>query len=696
MRWTVLVVLLLSTAAATPVAEDDSGDVSSSLGAPAPGTMAEIDLVSLDVLEDPQAVHLRVGVQDLNDDSEAGMLAVAVELDFQHNGAHFHIYIGRNNVFGSDEYFSFMSAVDPATGRSSGLGQLDLEVDTEEDTFTVSIPRMLLRDGSGAPPFPGRALDDLVVTSYANRITRGGFNIMGVEAADGHYTDRMPDDGTARFQFELGVRQSGVAALASEEPFRASNGEATTYVFKVRASNDGAETAGFRFNASSVPNNWDISLPDGVVEIGANRAITVPVIVSTAFAHNHGSTESFILEMEHIQDRSSVGRVELGVHYPLIPQPAGHHDTLWVHALSDEQDPFSLLNAAFGGAGVDAYVNALEDDDRANEPPIPGYRCGFGLQGDTPSPTMGYCWDLPLDPGLQLGLDFDLLRTGTADLQFSSELPMSAATVSGEVVYRAPFEGSTGDPGPPGGPQPQPERIVLAIINGSATKDVSSNTGFELTIHPTPESDFIPYVAGASLSVVLRIEATRADNPFFGPSTLAPTLSSGGRFTLPLNEYADPVEDVVSIGTVGLTFAAVTEQERRINPGETAIFKALLENAGNATEVDINIIGANRAWATLLTASSVVVDGSSEVIVAVAVPEDASNGEVADLIVEASNVEDIEDKSLIRFVATVDDSEDLPDEAETAAALTGSADKQSPGLPVLALLGALAIALRRK
>jgi hypothetical protein len=62
--------------------------------------------------------------------------------------------------------------------------------------------------------------------------------------------------------------------------------------------------------------------------------------------------------------------------------------------------------------------------------------------------------------------------------------------------------------------------------------------------------------------------------------------------------------------------------------------------------------------------------------VAVSAPADAVDRETADLIIEVTNLNDIEDRSLIRFVAVVDSTEDLLDEGKQADLLSGRTDKK--------------------
>jgi hypothetical protein len=196
--------------------------------------------------------------------------------------------------------------------------------------------------------------------------------------------------------------------------------------------------------------------------------------------------------------------------------------------------------------------------------------------------------------------------------------------------------------------------MTLGQINGSVRKDVARSTNFELQFHPLPESDFIAYVPGAAIFMDITLSPVCPGNPLFGPQPSLPMMAPGGTIQRPLNEYADPVTDIVDIGEVGLSLEALGDQERRVHRGETVIFKEKLLNSGNATGVEIDIVGAARDWARMLSPVALRAVAEQDILVAVSAPADAVDRETADLIIEVTNLNDIEDRSLIRFVAVVD------------------------------------------
>lgn len=99
------------------------------------------------------------------------------------------------------------------SGFRSELESPEVAVNIDEDTLQFTILRSQLRDALGAPPFPGRSLENFVASSYGNRLTRGDANFNGDRFDDGHWSDRMPNLGVAGpLILELGVQQDGALA----------------------------------------------------------------------------------------------------------------------------------------------------------------------------------------------------------------------------------------------------------------------------------------------------------------------------------------------------------------------------------------------------------------------------------------------------------------------------------------------------
>lgn len=709
-RWLPLLLLLPAfplglAQAESAMGEDPAGDVQSNMGLPPSPGVAEIDLRSFMLVEDAAAFHFTVQVEKIESESEPDMLASAFGVTFTHGDSRFQAYMMRSNLLGTGDFMGQIRIFDEGFGRYVNIGATEVTPDFAGNAVTMHVPREYLRDESGAAPHPGRTLTDFAVSSYGDRIMEGTFiNFSGEEVSLPHYEDRLPDTGVLDAVHEVvyGVTSSGHLSFRSPEPFRASNGEATTFIFDVVAINDGDAEDRVHFEATRFPAQWEVTLPPDMT-LDAQSAVEVPVIVRTAFAHSHGGTESFILSMKSGNDAAAVGRIEIGVHYPLIPQPAGHHDTLWLHSIDHSDEPVSFvlataLSTALSQTGLlqDVYMNALEEDERADETPSEGRKCSLMI-GDADYPVgTGYCWDIPLEPGLQLGLDFDVTRNGSLTVTIESMAPMPAVSLQGELLYYAPpEEPDTGGP-------PfffRRETTVLATIERSDPVDLltgGSHT-FEVDVVPAPEADYIAYKRGAAMELQIRVNTLRPDTWIYGPALPAPTMAGGASMRLPLNEYADPVGELVSLKDDGLRVRALTQQEKPVNPGKTVVFQASVENRGNATDVGVGIIGSHRDWVRLLTPAELRLTQGANATVAIAVtpPAGSSHGDSADLVLQFANLKDITNRSLLRFVATVDTEQELEDESALADQLANDVGKRSPA-PALWLAPLAVLWLRRR
>ncbi len=682
--------------------DDGANDVKNPAGLPGIPGLEAVDLRAFNVREDAKSFHFDITVESLEKDLQPGIAFTEYTVDLVHNEKPFRVEVSRQNIAGTSAFRGVIMEYDAARDWYYGISAIDVTPDYANNMVSAEVPRQHLRDADGALPVPGRVLEDFVVRASANELING-LILNGIPAPEVYYADTLPDTGTldAKVAVQFGVTSSGHLRLSSEEPFRASNGEATTFVFYVTATNNGSQEDNVNFEATGFPAKWDITLPSDM-QLGAGASTDVPVIVRTVFAHSHGSTASFVLSMKSSRDASSVGRIEMGVYYPLIPQPAGHHDTLYIHTYDRSGDPAAFavgtaFSTALSSTGFlqNALMNTLEEDDRAEDTPADGRKCQLAiLDPDYPVGT-GYCWDIPLDPGLVMGLDFDLSRIGSISATFSSMGIQPQAAIQGRLVYERPTTNAVCDPFCRNW-----ETIDLATINRTAGVDLlagGSHT-YEADIVPLPEADLLPYVAGASLTLRLEMYVLRPDTWIYGPALPPPALHAGGRIVLPLNEYADPVSEVIDFGSKGIALIPVGEQERLVNPGKTTVFRAKLQNLGNTTDVSFQLIGSNRDWAKLLGKEQVTLaEGENKTIsISVTPPAGALQGEMADLVLQASNLNDISQRSLVRFVAHVETVEEIPDEAALAKDLEPPVDKKSPGVGPLVVLALLALAARRR
>lgn len=672
-----------------PVLADDEGDVYVSVqgtqGPAAASAYPAVDLVALQVSEEPGAFTFVLQVADLRPGTEeTGADGSAYTIGFAHNGREFRLDLYHNvPAISGGVLFPSLSARDSPDAEWAFVwgDPRAVVVDYAADLLATRIPREVLADADGAVPYPGRSLEGINVASFST-LSGGTINVVVEVPVPTTVADQMPEPGEpfGALPVQLGVTQDGHARLFSAMPFRASNGEATTYVFQVVAQNLAPEEDVMELAAVGVPARLTVVLPVPLVVLGPNETQEVPVLVTVPFGHDHGSAASFILELHSQNDPRSVGRLAMGVRFLAVPQPAGHHDTLFLHS------PQSAGAGGLLGAGM-GYMNTLEEDP--NDALRPMHSTGLSIgPGDTPQPQYRHRWTYALGPALEMGLDADLSRTGAFAVPVRTTLPMLAASMQVTVMVQEDLVF---------GPGFSPQGVILAASQPTAPVDMLANAQhlFEGELVPDPDGDEVPYAAGSNL--YLHVELTTVGPvQSLGLAQEGPAIPPGGWLRLPLNEWHDRVDDALR-AIDGPALHAVTEQERRVNPGEAVVFHVEVENPMNRTlALRFEVTGSNSGWASLPDdAVSVPPDSVANVTVVVRAPADAVHGERADLILQAYPAKNPAARGLLRLVAIVETGEDLPDEAATAEKLGKAKDTPAPGF-LLAALALVALAARRR
>ena len=685
MRAVLLVALLAtsSVAAQVMVLEDDENDTTASLAglAPAPGgtyPSSFADLHSLTITESPDAFRLDLALGDLDPDLQIEGDLTVYNVDFNHVDAAYRLTFLRQVLGGGASYGAQLMHYD--SGRQQYVFYFndgDLDIDTGSATLGYTIPRDVLLDGNGTAPTLGRELT--LFRSFARSSTLGIDGLSPVRV-----DDAMPNDGFGlNYAIQQGLQQSGHARLWSDNPVRASNGEQATFLYYVHAENLSPDDDRFDLSVQGAPADWTVTLPASTIRIDGNGTQRFPVLVSTPFSHSHGDFEDFVLTLTSHSDSRSIGRLQMGIRYLEIPQPAGHHDKLWIHARAAPTSGF--FDAVIGASDSVAYMNALQDDERS-ESEREVAPSGF----DSSANGNAYEWTIFLEPGLQLGLDFDLSRTGVFDIDFTSDLPMDGAVLNGRLSHyedaRVEFNGIDG------------KETVLGDLAGTTPKQLNGPTSFSTIFTPTTQSDLIPYSQDAALVLHLRMEVSGAP-VIFGAEASMPRLVPGGELKLPLFEYRDPVEDVFN-DLAGIDLEVAGKAEKYVNPGETVLMNLTLTNSGAVDDVfTLRVNGTNQEWAQLIGDTEVFIPtgASRPVVVAVSPPGAALDGDVADLIVTAASAAEPTITGQARVVAIVDDLLDRDDEGHLVEGLAKelSTDKQSPG-PALPLLALALLALVRR
>ncbi len=683
----------------SPLMQDASGDVvvyplQGQPGAAVPGgRMGAHDLVSASVLEERDHFVFSLELASLGEGVplvESSEITLSFSHGEQRYGVAFDIRY-RVGDAGPNGWAALM-AYDSQRKAYSYMHEVPVELDATQATVSATVERDHLIDERGGKPFAGSFLAGFVAESWGLLY---GFDLsiasqevpMPLQARD-----RMPDSGAGPdLPVRLGPAQTGHARLSSEVPARASNGEATTFVFEVMASNLDSEEDLFRLEAIGAPSAWTVTLPQTLLRLDGNEARTIPVLVTTPMRHQHGSRDAFMLEMHSTTDRGSAGRVELSVVYVETPQPAGHHDTLYLHARASDADIQPVFDAVLAGFQGDAWMNARADDAFSDGSPSAGRIESFYVPAGSESSM--HAWEYPLSPQLQMGLDFDLDRVGLLSARVETTAPAPQAVLSGQLIYIGP----PGSAEPDFRGEPGRSRTVIAEIEPSPAEDLEANGArdYQLAVVPNEEADLIPFQRDSGLVLWLTFTQGRP-SATTGPET--PSIAPGATLKLPLNEYHDPVDDVFAT-LADVALAPMGAQERLANPGRTVVFDVALRNGASVDHrFELGLSGTAQ-WAQILGPAEVRVASGGEALVRVAVspPADARHGEAADLILEAVSTTDEGLRSLARLYVLVDTEREVADEAALAVAPDEGKDAAAPAPWVLvAMLVWVVGALRRR
>ncbi|HVM45293.1 MAG TPA: hypothetical protein VM582_05105, partial [Candidatus Thermoplasmatota archaeon] len=473
MRSLLVAAILLATllpvpgAAAKAFAEDPAGDpqvtVFGASTVPAPGGFGDaVDLLALDVQEDAEELTFVLSVKDLRQP----VSFAEYEIRFTWAKDEYAVVVRRVVAQAVLDDNSRAYVVNVDEGRWNALAYLRHEIDLEKGTITVHLPKPYILSETGRYPLLGDALKDVYVEARSH-LTLFSFT------ADAY--DRMPDDGAAAYPFKFGDVARGHLRLDAEDRVRVSNGGATTFVYQALIANKGELDDEVSIRLSEMPDGWNGTVQSPVrVPGGAERKVAI--LVSVPFAHDHGGFSSFNVTVTSARDAASAASVRLGVLHTPIPQPAGHHADLYLHA--------STFNAGIFGRAF-PFTSASMNTD--------GDHTGDAAEASARNAGNRIAWRIPLDPALRMGLDFDLDRTGTivgtivGHTQTAGKLSAELALVD-EDGEEGLLLGDT-------------DEQDLAL-------EVSNAVPFKLTFTPAAEADYIPYVRGQNIVLTLFFEPT--------------------------------------------------------------------------------------------------------------------------------------------------------------------------------------------
>lgn len=529
-------------------------------------------------------------------------------------------------------------------------------VRAEGNALWAAVPRAALAAADGTVPAKGAELRDMTATARIEQLQ--GFRCDGAEPAQAcaiKARDVFPNAGAAgpfALQSESGALH-GSLRITVPTPVRASNGQATTHLFEIVLRNEGAAADVVALGLRDAPREWTVSVP-GSVRLEAKESRTVVLAISVPFAHQHSILRSLNLTVAS-SSTEQPAVLPLGIYWIDPPQPAGHHDTLFVHYdLAPGPKPF----ASKDGLWLDTRA------DQSTPGPISLFRSV--KQDGATARVSSYRVDTPLGGGLLIGLDADMARQGLLRFELDS-------SVEGNAVFEARLRFQ------PSAQEGQPDATVFTV----APQAVTAKPGplvIEAPIAAVPAGDLVAVRLPGQLLLDFWLNMTLPAVDYLPSQGLddfrmAPDVSF---LRLPLLEYQAPVPPAT--GDASFSLRPTTPVEVRRAPGATALFRLVAEGlpAGG-------ILRASPGFDLRETPGA----GQDTLAVRFVVPGDARAFEAFNGYVEASAPDGGQAMVPLRVVA---DPAATTDDAAAAATLFQHG-RETSGPSALAALAMAAVAL---
>ena len=597
-RWLVAVALLLATlpmpcaaAQADPqeVLSDPGDDVAVTMGGVAvPHRGPHLDLLGLDVRETPMAVTFGIQVQSLAAAVPAsGLGADAWIITFEVAGNPHRLRAIR--AFPDAGGPPVQGAVLDSNATSSDL---PARFDLVNNRIEVEVPRFLLQQPSREMLERGMPLQALSVETR-----QSGQNLAPPDARP-TIGDRMPDQGATEWVTAFGAESGESSRLASERPFRLSNGEATTYLFEVNFTTQ--RPGSYKFDLADVPSTWQVEAPIKQARVGS--MLRFPVVVSVPFTHQHGTWEVLTLNAVGEGDTASV---QLGVVYTDVPQPAGHHSKLFLH--TDAGPEYARRG----------FMNTLEEDPADAGLPLPAE----DLVCDSGRALFRY--SIPLEPVLGMGMQTRDVP-GMLALAFRNPIALLDATASGtlEVVQDLNRTELLNWSLPLGDLEAQTDVPISSPLASNGLASVPFQTEANLVAKVRLDVDGTALCAGS--------EWTQAGRDLLAWN--GPQLLPGGWLDLPLVDYHDAVD--VAFSSADLRMTPVQRGTIFVNPGSTIAVRAAITASESGT-VDLSARAEGPAEASLVEPPKRAGQSQEDVVVRVTVSKDSLDGERIQVILVA-------------------------------------------------------------
>lgn len=628
----VLLLLPLQATAGQVELTDAEGDVAAEVvgGVSAPdaaGAYSDYDLLALRVTEEDAGFNFELELGAPSPVGQALARPVRVLVNVSYDGVPYELLFW-------DQTEAFWLNREPFAINEP------LFVQEQGSVRVVRVPRDSVLAADGSVALPGRSL----VVQDA-RVTANGLASIP-ETAFVSAVDEMV--GPAELLVELGGAVFSEFRLGTSTATRVSNGAETVYVYDLSVENLNSAAETVTLAAVKLPNAWSVRFPADVLPLKGGEVRTVPVLVSVPFSHQHGSYESFSIEARRLDEDVVKAELELGVRFTQIPQPAGHHPRLWLHSFNP--------SGANGDPGV-AFMNAVSEDPLDSQYPVRSGRCAIDGQ------SLRHEWVVPLNPRLQIGLDFDATGNAKLVIPFQVELDVPDALLDVSLMVGA-AEVAFGE-------------SPIALVGGAVT-----TLSMDLPVEEV--GDFIPFFRQSSMELVVGLSQPSLVPVAAYCQVNAPVLAPGGELELPLFEYHDPIPVAASGSLVSDVVAP------RVAPGSrVAIEHSLIAPEQVGVDVELRVFGRGAEWVSIsASALSLRAGEARNFTVLLDVPSSATNGQVIDVIVEATNGDFI---AMHRLSTVVDDS------VASVVDVGFESAQESPFLAAMVLaVGLLALAVQRR
>ncbi|MEK6976022.1 MAG: hypothetical protein AABY18_06740 [Candidatus Thermoplasmatota archaeon] len=572
------------------------------------------------------------------------------------------------------------------------LADLAATMDVATRVANATIPWGAIFTSAGTSPAPGEPVRVTAATSYWNALVVGSprqpvpFSITGVGASD----EAVFPEGT----FLTTAGSTGALSLSTAIPVRSSNGEATTFHWPVLVSNLVEQDLDLTFvlDAGGVEGR----VPPGL-RLAAGANATVNVYVTVPFNHEHGTMRLFPFTARAGPGEETT--LKLGVDYPTVPQPAGHHPELWLHG-SVEQVQGQDFNPGT------PWMNTLEDDERANTDLImpreencplgPDIDTGVPLVGPIEPPfDFGSYWSIALDPALAIGLDGRVGELASLDLELVGKAATPPGTLFGRLMLASedfdgfgpfanhtdPFRASVAVPATPG-----PSSVALHLdLPMPPSLDLVAPSRTENLVLALMFCLDVPAPGGLAPAVAASFAGIAAHGPY--------AIRTGAHLVLVVDEYHDVIPITPSSQGLALT---VDEAVRRAAPGATVLWRPTLSFPANGTgEHAVRLFGTGTPHANLLAPATVRGPNAAQLPVSFVVP-DVPAGQVFDLLLDVTHVNDPARSVGLRLTVVVDPAATRDDAAQLASLPDASSQRSPPASLGIAVLALALLALRRR